>query len=77
MSTRSLGEQRFATADSIAAVPADVKRSTSFSVRYTARMRSSTRVNVPRKSAERWWIIGSAVAARTSGGTGVGPGVTR
>src|SRR5579862_4617066 len=30
-----------------------------------------------RKSAPRWWTIGSAVAARTAGGTGVGPGVNR
>ena len=51
----------------MAAVPAEVKRSTSFSVRYTAWSRSITRVNVPRKSDERWWIIGCAVAASTSG----------
>src|SRR3954452_4318413 len=30
-----------------------------------------------RKSAPRWWTIGSAPAARTAGGTGVGPGVKR
>src|SRR5918911_5082977 len=30
-----------------------------------------------RKSGPRWWTIGSARAARTCGGTGVGPGVIR
>src|SRR5437588_1786536 len=30
-----------------------------------------------RKSGPRWWAIGSAAAASTSGGTGVGPGVKR
>ena len=29
------------------------------------------------KSGERWWMTGSASAASTSGGTGVGPGVRR
>jgi hypothetical protein len=26
---------------------------------------------------DRWWIIGIAIADRTSGGTGVGPGAKR
>ena len=75
--TRSPGEQRFATADSIAPVPADAKRTTPCSVRYTCRRRSKTRASTSRNSGVRWWIMGAAVAARTSGGTGVGPGVTR
>ncbi len=30
-----------------------------------------------RKSGPRWWMIGAAPAASTSGGTGVGPGAMR
>jgi hypothetical protein len=29
------------------------------------------------KSGLRWWISGNAIAAETSGGMGVGPGVIR
>ena len=36
-----------------------------------------TRRRRARKSGPRWWTTGSASAASTSGGTGVGPGVKR
>ena len=72
------GEQRFATADSIAPVPEAVKRSTSDEVRKTCLqpLQALARRSA-RKSEPRWWTTGSASAASTSGGTVVGPGVNR
>ena len=76
-SALSPGERRFAKADSNAPVPDAVKTSTSFFVRNTSCSRSSTSRKTVLKSGERWWMTGSAIAASTSGGTGVGPGVKR
>jgi hypothetical protein len=50
---------------------------TSFSVKKTLFKFSFTRVNTSPNSGVRWWIIGSAPAAETSGGIGVGPGDIR
>ena len=71
------GEQRFATADSIAPVPEAVKSSTSDDVRKTSLSRSRHSRKIGRKSEPRWWTTGSASAASTCGGTVVGPGVNR
>src|SRR5919202_1835413 len=49
----------------------------SFSVRKTRLRFSFTRVNTSPNSGVRWWIMGSAPAAETSGGIGVGPGDIR
>src|SRR5215210_3319738 len=46
----------------------------SFSVRKTRFRFSFTRVKTSPNSGVRWWMIGSAPAADTSGGIGVGPG---
>src|SRR5215210_4317982 len=46
----------------------------SFSVRTTRFRFSFTRVKTSPNSGVRWWMIGSAPAADTSGGIGVGPG---
>src|SRR5215207_10213617 len=46
----------------------------SFSVRKTCFRLSFTRVNTSPNSCVRWWMIGIAPAADTSGGIGVGPG---
>ena len=54
-----------------------VKRSTSFSVRWTSCSRPSTRAYTSRKSGRAVVETGSASAASTCGGTGVGPGVNR
>ena len=75
-STRCPGERRLTIADSKAPVPDDVNTSTSRSVRNTSRSRSWARPKTDAKSGERWWMTGSASAASTSGGTGVGPGVS-
>ena len=57
--------------------PDAVKTRMSFCVRKTSCSRSSTSRKTVLKSGERWWMTGSASAASTSGGTGVGPGVRR
>ena len=75
--TRSPGESRLATADSIAAVPEPVKRSTSCSVANRRLRAASVSPRSARKSGLRWWCSGAASAATTSGGIGVGPGVIR
>src|SRR4028118_1740159 len=49
----------------------------SFSVRKTRFRFSFTRVKTSPNSGVLWWIIGSAPAADTSGGIGVGPGDIR
>jgi hypothetical protein len=49
----------------------------SFSVRKTLFKFWFTRVNTSPNSGVRWWIMGSAPAAETSGGIGVGPGDIR
>src|SRR5215217_6535882 len=49
----------------------------SFSVRKTRFKFSFTLVNTSPNSGVRWWMIGSAPAAETSGGIGVGPGDIR
>src|SRR5215210_785193 len=49
----------------------------SFSVRKTRFKFSLTRVNTSPNSGVRWWMMGSAPAAETSGGIGVGPGDIR
>src|SRR5918997_2570293 len=46
----------------------------SFSVRKTLLRFSLTRVKTSPNSGVRWWMIGIAPAAETSGGIGVGPG---
>src|SRR5215203_1543862 len=46
----------------------------SFSVRKTLLRFSLTRVKTSPNSGVRWWMIGIAPAAETSGGMGVGPG---
>jgi hypothetical protein len=46
----------------------------SFSVRKIRFKLSFTRVNTSPNSGVRWWMIGIAPAAETSGGIGVGPG---
>src|ERR687894_1955860 len=76
-STRSPGETRLATADSIAAVPEPVNRSTSSRVAKARARRSSVSRSSALKSGLRWCRTGSDAAAATSGGTGVGPGVIR
>jgi hypothetical protein len=50
---------------------------TSFSVRKTLFRFSFTRVKTSPNSGVRWWMIGNAPAADTSGGIGVGPGDIR
>jgi hypothetical protein len=74
---RSPGEQRFAVAASSVPVPDDVYRSTSVSVRKTCASRSKQRLYTGLKSGPRWWTTGCDMAASTSGGTGVGPGVNK
>ena len=54
-----------------------MKSSTSPFVRHTSWSRARQRSISSRKSGPRWWMTGSAPAARTSGGTGVGPGAIR
>src|ERR671916_762549 len=49
----------------------------SFSVRKTRFRFSFTRVKTSPNSGVRWWMIGIAPAAETSGGMGVGPGDIR
>src|SRR5215208_2412816 len=49
----------------------------SFSVRKTFFKFSFTRVKTSPNSGVRWWMIGNAPAAETSGGIGVGPGDIR
>src|SRR5215217_3898479 len=46
----------------------------SFSVKKTRFKFSFTLVKISPNSGVRWWMIGSAPAAETSGGMGVGPG---
>ena len=75
--TRSSGDSRLATADSMAAVPDPVKSSTSFSVAKTRWSSASVSSRSARNSGLRWCCIGAAAAAATSGGIGVGPGVIR
>ena len=75
--TRSPGETRLATADSIADVPEPGITSTGFAVANTRPSPASRLVNSCLNSGLRWWITGRARAASTSGGTGVGPGVIR
>ena len=72
----SPGESRFAKADSTAAVPLELNRITSRSVRYTRFRPVSTRASTTLNSGERWCGSGSASAATTAGGIGVGPGVS-
>src|SRR5918997_6194018 len=49
----------------------------SFSVRKTFFRFSLTRSKTSPNSGIRWWMIGNAPAAETSGGMGVGPGDIR
>ncbi len=72
----SPGESRLAKADSNAAVPLELNRITSRSVRYTRCRPVSTRASTALNSGERWCGSGSASAATTAGGMGVGPGVS-
>nr|WP_266096497.1 hypothetical protein [Rubrobacter marinus] len=76
LTTRILspGEKRFWIAPSKAPVPLAAYVKTSFSVRKTRFKFSLTLVNTSPNSGVRWWITGSAPAAETSGGIGVGPG---
>src|SRR4029079_211343 len=76
-STRSPGDTMFVTADSIAYVPDPGITSTSLPVMNTRLRPASVSANRRLKSGLRWWISGRAIAACTSGGTGVGPGVIR
>src|ERR687897_2912549 len=73
-STLSPGEKRFWIAPSKAPVPLAAWVKMSFSVRKTCFRLSFTRVNTSPNSGVRWWMIGIAPAADTSGGLGVGPG---
>ncbi len=73
----SCGESRLTTAASIAPVPDEAKVKISFFVwnKYLSPSLISTKIL--RNSLVRWWIIGRALAARTCGGRGVGPGVSK
>src|ERR671911_292173 len=75
--TLSPAEKRFCIAPSKAPVPLAAKVKISFSVKKTRFKFSFTLVNTSPNSGVRWWMIGSAPAAETSGGIGVGPGDIR
>src|SRR5215211_9296982 len=79
LTTRILspGENRFCSAPSNAPVPLAAYVKTSFSVRKTRFRFSFTRVKTSPNSGVRWWMMGNAPAADTSGGIGVGPGDIR
>ncbi len=61
----------------MAPVPEAVSKTTGLRVRKTSESRGSTRASTSRNSGPRWYTIGSAIAAATAGGIGVGPGVMR
>src|SRR5918997_4997219 len=73
----SPAEKRFCIAPSKAPVPLAAKVKISFSVKKTRFKFSFTLVNTSPNSGVRWWMMGSAPAAETSGGMGVGPGDMR
>ena len=75
--TSSPGERRLVTEPSMAPVPEAASTSTSWPVPKSSRSPSCTSASISPNCGVRWWITGSAIAAITSGGTGVGPGASR
>src|SRR5487761_2043675 len=76
-STRSPGLRVLTTATSRPPVPEVVNESTSEDVSKTQFRPSVTRRRIWANSGPRWFIIWRLPAARTSSGTGVGPGIRR
>src|SRR6266540_3647973 len=75
--TRSPGENMFATDDSRAPVPDDVNTSTSFVVRNSRWSCSVTSRRSFPYPGPRWYTSGCDCACNTCGGTGTGPGAMK
>ncbi len=72
--TASPAESVLTTAASIAPVPEHASGRTSAAVWKIFLSPARTSVNNASYCGVRWWIMGCAIARRTSLGTGVGPG---
>jgi hypothetical protein len=75
--TLSPGDRVFTTAVSMAPVPDEVRMKRSSLVPKTIFSISVVSMKIFENSGVRWWMMGSAAAARTFSGTGVGPGESR